>query len=287
MSDYTNPQTNQSSRKTKIKVRWWTVTGVLRKFEDACFCDMPCVNACPTEDRRYRFSIGQIKFRKSHRLLQNNLWIKLFWYACGDTSTDALVKGACVYNLQEVKPIEIGRQQSFATSDRRSVEEQNFCIPRKTERKKVGYSRQGPAGVPAHARLRWKIYEADIFEAKKTFRTDSSRCRALQNYEWWSIEWNGLSSETVSTIVGVPKKFAGLNWGKITFNCKLLSPTTKMKWWDWFWKLSEVLMKDNRYSVSQVRSLVVGDQKVPFIISVFVMVQATFGNTNNGGKSCW
>ena len=38
-------------------------------------------------------------------------------------------------------------------------------------------------------------------------------------------------------------------------------------------------MKDNRYSVSQVRSLVVGDQKLPFIISVFVMVPGNFWNT--------
>jgi len=43
-------------------------------------------------------------------------------------------------------------------------------------------------------------------------------------------------------------------------------------------------MKDNRYCASPVRSWLLVTKKLPFIISEFEMVQATFWNTNNGGK---
>src|SRR6187455_2422923 len=81
------------------------------------FCyDAPCVNACPTGIDIPLF-IRQINSANTdgaaHTIYQSNF----FGYACGKVCpTEVLCEGACVYNHQDVKPIEIGRLQSFATA---------------------------------------------------------------------------------------------------------------------------------------------------------------------------
>src|SRR4030095_9554231 len=80
-----------------------------------CF-DAPCINACPTHIDIPLF-IRQINSGNSLGAAKTIYDSNFFGYACGKVCpTDVLCEGACVYNLQDVKPIEIGRLQSYATS---------------------------------------------------------------------------------------------------------------------------------------------------------------------------
>jgi glutamate synthase (NADPH/NADH) small chain len=81
------------------------------------FCyDAPCVNACPTGIDIPLF-IRQINSKNDLGAAKTIYNSNYFGYACGKVCpTEVLCEGACVYNHQDVKPIEIGRLQSFATS---------------------------------------------------------------------------------------------------------------------------------------------------------------------------
>src|SRR3990172_6943740 len=80
-----------------------------------CF-DAPCVNACPTSIDIPLF-IRQINSGNemgAAKTIYDSNWLG---HACGQVCpTEVLCEGACVYNNQGVKPIEIGRLQAFATN---------------------------------------------------------------------------------------------------------------------------------------------------------------------------
>ena len=70
-----------------------------------------------------------------------------------------------MYNLQQVKPIEIGRLQSFATTKVINSGKKLFG-PGTDNGKKVAVIGAGPAGISAACELRSLGYAVDVFEAK-------------------------------------------------------------------------------------------------------------------------
>lgn len=131
------------------------------------FCyDAPCVNACPTKIDIPLF-IRQINSGNNIGSAKTIYDSNYFGYACGKVCpTEVLCEGACVYNLQGVKPIEIGRLQSFASSKAIS-ERKNFYVPGKPNGKKIAIIGAGPAGISCACELRLLGYETQIFEAKE------------------------------------------------------------------------------------------------------------------------
>lgn len=130
-----------------------------------CF-DAPCIKACPTgiDIPLFIRQINSGNVSGSAKTIYNSNYLG---YACGKVCpTEVLCEGACVYNLQDVKPIEIGRLQSFATS-KVIKENKKLFITGKPSRKKVAIIGAGPSGISCACELRMFGHEVDIFEMKE------------------------------------------------------------------------------------------------------------------------
>lgn len=131
------------------------------------FCyDAPCVNACPTHIDIPLFirQINSGNLTGSARTIYNSNY---FGNTCGKVCpTEVLCEGACVYNLQEVKAIEIGRLQSYATT-KVIKENKKLFKTGKPNGKKVAVIGAGPAGISCACELRMLGYKVEIFEAKE------------------------------------------------------------------------------------------------------------------------
>ncbi len=130
------------------------------------FCyDAPCVNACPTHIDIPLF-IKQIhtgNLKGAAKTIFDSNWLG---NACGKVCpTGVLCEGACVYNHQDVPPIQIGRLQYFAT-DNAIQKEIALFKPGKENQRKVAVIGAGPGGIACASELRTKGYQVDIFEAK-------------------------------------------------------------------------------------------------------------------------
>jgi len=130
------------------------------------FCyDAPCVQACPTGIDIPLF-IRQINTQNIEGAASTIYSSNYFGNICGKVCpTEVLCEGACVYNHQDVKPIEIGRLQSFATASVIYSQKQLFQ-PAPDNGKKVAIVGAGPAGIACACELRTHGYEVHIFEAK-------------------------------------------------------------------------------------------------------------------------
>ena len=131
------------------------------------FCyDAPCVQACPTGIDIPLF-IRQINTGNVNGAAKTIYDSNYFGNICGKVCpTEVLCEGACVYNHQDVKPIEIGRLQSYATLQ--VIEkEKRLYHPSPANGKKVAVIGAGPAGISCACELRLLGYEVTIFEAKK------------------------------------------------------------------------------------------------------------------------
>lgn len=130
------------------------------------FCyDAPCITACPTHIDIPLF-IKQIhtgNVEGSARTIFDSNWLGS---ACGKVCpTSVLCEGACVYNHENKKPIEIGRLQYYAT--RQVIEaEKPLYGPGTPNGRKIAVVGAGPAGIACACELRLMGYEVDIFEAK-------------------------------------------------------------------------------------------------------------------------
>jgi len=129
-----------------------------------CF-DAPCITACPSGIDIPQF-IRQINSGNVTGSARTIYEANYFGNACGKVCpTEVLCEGACVYNLQEVKPIEIGRLQSYATTQA-IVENKKLFAPGPANGKRVAVIGAGPAGISAACELRALGYEVVVFEAK-------------------------------------------------------------------------------------------------------------------------
>lgn len=130
------------------------------------FCyDAPCVSACPTHIDIPLF-IRQINTGNAIGAAKTIYNANYFGNSCGKVCpTEVLCEGACVYNLQEVKPIEIGRLQSYATT-KAIMEKRKFFEKGNSKGKRIAVIGAGPAGISCACELCSMGYEVDIFEAK-------------------------------------------------------------------------------------------------------------------------
>lgn len=168
MSEFLKPQTESDFEKNFEQIKpLMNSTQAYYESSRCLFCyDAPCVNACPTRIDIPLF-IRQISSGNLTGSAKTIYESNYFGYACGKVCpTDVLCEGACVYNLQEVKPIEIGRLQSFAASSA-IKENKKLFITGKPNGKKVAVIGAGPAGISCSCELRMMGYEVDIFEAKE------------------------------------------------------------------------------------------------------------------------
>lgn len=130
------------------------------------FCyDAPCVQACPTGIDIPLF-IRQIHAGNALGAAKTIYESNYLGNACGKVCpTEVLCEGACVYNQQEVKPLEIGRLQNFATQKAIAAERHwHQMLP--SNGKKVAIIGAGPAGLACACELRKNGVEVHIFEAK-------------------------------------------------------------------------------------------------------------------------
>jgi len=130
------------------------------------FCyDAPCIKACPTHIDIPLFikQINTGNTEGSAKTIYDSNWLG---NACGTVCpTGVLCEGACVYNHQQVKPIEIGRLQNFATA--KAIQAQkSLYTPGPDNGKKVAVIGAGPAGIACACELRMLGYKVDIYEAK-------------------------------------------------------------------------------------------------------------------------
>ncbi len=169
------------------------------------FCyDAPCVTACPTSIDIPLFirqiNTGDLKGSAKTIYTANPLG-----NTCGKVCpTKVLCEGACVFNHQDVQPIDIGRLQNFATHQVIEKNEKLFEMP-EPNGKKIAVIGAGPAGISCACELSLKGYQVTIYEAKAqpsglvvhgvapykiTNKESLDEIRYLQNQFGFEIKYN-------------------------------------------------------------------------------------------------
>ncbi len=130
------------------------------------FCyDAPCIKACPTAIDIPLF-IKQIHNTNTLGAAKTIYDSNVFGYACGKVCpTEVLCEGSCVYVHQGVKPIEIGRLQSFAVS-KAMKDKVKLYEPAAKTNLKVAVIGAGPAGMACACELRLHGADVVVYEAK-------------------------------------------------------------------------------------------------------------------------
>ena len=167
MSEYLPPDTESDFEKNFSQIKpLMNETQAYYESSRCLFCyDAPCVNACPTGIDIPTF-IRQINTKNNIGAAKTIYDSNYFGYACGKVCpTEVLCEGACVYNNQNVKAIEIGRLQSFATGKAMDSGKKLY-VPAKPNGKKVAIIGAGPAGISCACELRLSGFEVDVYEAK-------------------------------------------------------------------------------------------------------------------------
>lgn len=167
MPEYKKPGSEQEFDKNFAQKKpLMNATEAFYESSRCLFCyDAPCMNACPTQIDIPLF-IKQIhtgNIKGAAKTIFDSNWMG---NACGKVCpTGVLCEGACVYNHQHVKPIDIGRLQTFATAHAIQKDIALF-EPGESNGKKVAVIGAGPAGIACACELRVLGYEVEIFEAK-------------------------------------------------------------------------------------------------------------------------
>ena len=119
--------------------------------------DAPCVKACPTgiDIPLFIKQIHTKNIKGAAKTIYDSNWLG---NACGTVCpTGVLCEGACVYNHQDVPPIQIGRLQNHAT--RQVIDQEiNLYKPAENNGKKVAIIGAGPAGIACACELRTMGY---------------------------------------------------------------------------------------------------------------------------------
>jgi len=167
MAEFSIPTTEQQFAENFAQLKpHMNRTEALYESSRCLFCfDAPCIKACPSGIDIPQF-IRQINSGNDTGAARTIYEANYFGNACGKVCpTEVLCEGSCVYNLQDVKPIEIGRLQSYATTKVIESGKKLFGAGA-ANGKTVAVIGAGPAGISAACELRSLGYEVDVFEAK-------------------------------------------------------------------------------------------------------------------------
>lgn len=167
MAEYKRPTTEAEFKKNfKQKKPLMNTTEAYFESSRCLFCyDAPCVQACPTHIDIPLF-IKQIHTQSTVGAAQTIFDSNWLGNACGIVCpTDVLCEGACVFNHQDVPPIQIGRLQNFATNTVIDSQTALFKVG-ESNGKKVAIIGAGPAGIACACELRTLGFEVTIYEAK-------------------------------------------------------------------------------------------------------------------------
>jgi len=168
MAEFKRPKTNEEFHENFAQKKpLMNKTEAFYESSRCLFCyDAPCVTACPTGIDIPLF-IKQIQtgnVEGAAKTIYDQNW---FGNACGKICpTGVLCEGACVYNLQDVKPIDIGRLQNYAT-DKVIKNGKQLYKPGPDNGRSVAVIGAGPAGISCACELRTMGYTVDIYEAKE------------------------------------------------------------------------------------------------------------------------
>lgn len=168
MAEYKRPKTNEEFHENFAQKKpLMNKTEAFYESSRCLFCyDAPCVTACPTGIDIPLF-IKQIQTGNVEGAAKTIFDQNWFGNACGKICpTGVLCEGACVYNHQDVKPIDIGRLQNFAT-DKVIKNGKQLYEPGPDNGRSVAVIGAGPAGISCACELRTMGYTVDIFEAKE------------------------------------------------------------------------------------------------------------------------
>ncbi|MDB2614457.1 NAD(P)-dependent oxidoreductase [Planktomarina temperata] len=139
----------------------------VRVAADRCyFCyDAPCVTACPT-DIDIPLFIRQISTDRSEAAAKTILDMNILGGMCARVCpTEVLCEQACVREVSEGKPVEIGRLQRHAT-DRLMAKSIHPFNRAAATGKKVAVVGAGPAGLSCAHRLALKGIDVTIYDAR-------------------------------------------------------------------------------------------------------------------------
>ena len=167
MAEFQKPQSRQEFDQNFAQIHpVMNDTEALYESSRCLFCyDAPCINACPTAIDIPLF-IRQINTGNVDGAAQTIYDANYFGLSCGKVCpTEVLCEGACVYNHQDVKPIEIGRLQSYAAESVIRKEKHLYQAGAATG-KKVAVIGAGPAGITCACELRRLGHSVDVFEGK-------------------------------------------------------------------------------------------------------------------------
>jgi glutamate synthase (NADPH/NADH) small chain len=167
MSEYKRPTTEAEFKKNfKQKKPLMNATEAYYEASRCLFCyDAPCIQACPTHIDIPLF-IKQIHTNNVTGAAKTIFDANWLGNACGVVCpTGVLCEGACVYNHQDVMPIQIGRLQNYATNKVIESEKVIFKVGI-SNGKKIAIIGAGPAGIACACEARTLGYDVDIYEAK-------------------------------------------------------------------------------------------------------------------------
>jgi len=167
MSEYKKPTTEEEFDKNfSQKKPLMNSTEAFYESSRCLFCyDAPCMKACPTHIDIPLF-IKQINTGNIDGSAQTIYETNWMGNACAKVCpTGVLCEGACVYNHQHVKPIEIGRLQNYATLQAIEKNKKMFTAGADNGKKTLIIG-AGAAGVSCACELRTMGYTVDIYEAK-------------------------------------------------------------------------------------------------------------------------
>ncbi len=188
--------------------------GALQEANRCLFCyDSPCTKACPTHIDIPAFikKIATGNLLGSAKTILNSNWIAL---TCAKACpVKVLCEGACVYNNENEKPIEIGRLQRYAIDAYFENGMPDIFERQPKKNKSVAVVGSGPAGLACSAELSLLGYDVTVFEASsvpggldtwgiapyKTKREDSLKEVALVEKLGVKIKTDTLVGKDIST----------------------------------------------------------------------------------------
>ncbi len=168
MAEYKRPQSEEEFEYNfKPKKPLMNDTEAYYESSRCLYCyDAPCIKACPTgiDIPLFIKQINTKNVKGSAQTIYDANWLG---NACATVCpTGVLCEGACVYNHQDVPPLQIGRLQNYATSHVISSNK-GLYKPGISNGKKVAVIGAGPAGIACACELRLLGYDVIIYEAKE------------------------------------------------------------------------------------------------------------------------